>query len=269
MTQNLFARHEGHMQCLQLPEPTEDVITGVTWGLLEQIFTPAYWRSQVWLRQLETPATHRLGETLEEECAACLLGGHGIPSEVGIAAFKQLKDEGLLQGKPASEATLFAALSVPLNINNRQIRYRFARQKAQYLHYTLVRLAHEHPTTKNHLQFRNWLLDCPGIGFKTASWVTRNWLNSDSVAIIDIHIWRAGLLIGLYDASLNPTRHYLEMENRFLHLAAGLEVRASLLDALIWAEMKEAHRLALQLLNPTSNVGIRHKRQAPLFVANA
>ncbi|MDZ3993341.1 hypothetical protein PspTeo4_24872 [Pseudomonas sp. Teo4] len=39
---------------------------------------------------------------------------------------------------------------------------------------------------------RDWLLELPGIGYKTASWVARNWLDADDVAILDIHILRAG-----------------------------------------------------------------------------
>ena len=52
----------------------------------------------------------------------------------------------------------------------------------------------------------------PGIGPKTASWIVRNWMNSDAVAILDIHIVRAGMLMNLYCQGGRVERHYLEIE---------------------------------------------------------
>ena len=73
-------------------------------------------------------------------------------------------------------------------------------------------------------------------------------MSSDSVAIIDIHIYRAGLLMGLYHSSETPAKHYFKMERRFLEFANAIGVRASILDALIWRQMKDAGNMALDLI---------------------
>src|SRR6185436_19848337 len=83
----------------------------------------------------------------------------------------------------------------------------------------------------------NWLLDIPGVGYKTASWIARNWLNSDDVAILDIHIQRAGRLVGLFPDELTVQKHYLKLEALFLEFSRTLGVKASELDAVIWMEM--------------------------------
>jgi endonuclease III len=44
-------------------------------------------------------------------------------------------------------------------------------------------------------------MSLPGIGPKTASWIARNWLDADDVAILDIHIMRVGQVIGLFPLS--------------------------------------------------------------------
>jgi len=256
MTQTVSARFGDSLMYLRLPDPETEVMPGVRWQSSDHLFTPAYWRSQIWLREESAVRSHRLGDTLVQETAACLLGGHGIPAEVGLAAFQRLRTSTLLGERCPTEEQLFTALSTPLQIGTRQVRYRFARQKSVYLHATLQRLWHAPPPEDDHQQFRAWFLSCPGIGPKTASWITRNWLDSDHVAIIDIHIQRAGQLMGLYTHH-QIERHYQDMEDRFLMFAEQLGVRPSLLDAIMWADMKMAGALALDLLRavPSSLAG--------------
>lgn len=98
------------------------------------------------------------------------------------------------------------------------------------------------PATIQARQFRDDLMEIPGIGPKTASWIARNWLGSDEVAILDIHIIRAGVLIGLFDSRQSVPRDYKAMEERFLTFARALDVRPSLLDAVMWREMRKLHR---------------------------
>ncbi len=109
-------------------------------------------------------------------------------------------------------------------------------------------LSQNQPPTEDDLEFRRWLLQLGGIGPKTASWITRNWLRSDRVAIIDIHIQRAGLLMGLYNLKQSPAKEYFDMEDRFLAFANCLGVKASILDALIWRRMKDAGSLVFTLI---------------------
>lgn len=248
MTQTVMTRAGDEFICLKLPDPQSEVIPGVIWQHFEQLFTPAYWRSQAWLRPTLDTVSHRLGQTLIQETTACLLGGHGIPAQVGLAAFHRLVGSGVLEQSCPNQSTLFELLAEPLTVGGRQVRYRFANQKSRYLAATLHRLWQETPP-EDPLAFRDWFLGCPGIGLKTASWITRNWLGSDSVAIIDIHIQRAGVLMGLYDRGHDPAKHYREMEAIFVQFAGQLGVRASVLDALIWADMKLAGPLALNMLN--------------------
>lgn len=249
MTQVVCATVNGSVEKFQLPCHDMFVTDGVRWGHHYEIFTPAYWAAMAWMESADARGkSQRIGETLKEEVAACLLGGHGIPAEVGLAAFYRVRDAGLLCGPPPSEEKLLSELSEPLALNGRSVRYRFARQRSSFLSLALKALSDSSPPTMSHHDFRDWLLGIKGIGPKTASWITRNWLDSDEVAIIDIHIYRAGLLMSLYSRAETPSTRYFPMERKFLSLAKGLGVRPSFLDALIWRQMKNAGSMALDVL---------------------
>jgi thermostable 8-oxoguanine DNA glycosylase len=223
---------------LELPTPDAEVIPGVRWGAIEAFPTPAYWAYQVYARRLQGDRiNYKLGASLKEEVGACLLGGHGIPASVGLAAFHYVKQLGAFSDQPPSEETLLEWLKEPIPVEGRLVRYRFAKQKARYLAAALQKLASEQPPVGSGRVLRDWLLDIPGIGYKTASWVARNWLDADDVAILDIHILRAGLLGKFFGESLTVERNYLELEEQFIQFSKGLGVRASELDALIWLEM--------------------------------
>ena len=248
MAQTITSTVNGKTQELRLPDCDEEVLPGIKWGHYYATFTPSFWASLAWFKQVEDQLTgHRIGETLAEEITACLLGGYGIPAEVGLAAFRRLREEGLLKGLPVPEERLCEALSTPLVVHGRHVRYRFAPQRSKYVSAAMAKLAEKDPPIDD-LAFRNWLLDFHGVGPKTASWITRNWLNSEKVAIIDIHIYRAGLLIGLFNRDESPARHYFQMEEKFLAFASNIGVRASLLDALIWRQMKDAGSMIFKLL---------------------
>jgi N-glycosylase/DNA lyase len=246
MTQKVLSLRSNEIVTFELPNPKEELMPGLRWGRHDEYYSAAYWAAQT--RLYGEGYAFRLGESLVEEVAACLLGGHGIPAEVGIAAFKQLRDRNMLSGEPVSESNLFEELSRPLQTGNRTFRYRFARQKASYLAPVLVALRRHQPETDDHLGFRAYFLQFRGFGLKTASWITRNWLNSQEVAIIDVHVHRAGLICGLFSKSNSVLRDYLEMERRFLRFARALGVEPSRLDAVIWAQMKEAGSTIFKLL---------------------
>jgi len=223
---------------VELPTADAEVIPGVPWGAVEAFPSPAYWAYQVYARRLTGDRiNYKLGATLKEEVGACLLGGHGIPASVGLAAFRHVKELGAFDDEAPSEEILLQWLKEPLTIDGRQVRYRFAKQKARYLSAALQKLSAERAPLGSGRALRDWLLDVPGIGYKTASWVARNWLDADDVAILDIHILRAGLLGKFFDSHLTVERHYLELEEQFIRFSRGLGVRASELDALMWLEM--------------------------------
>src|SRR5690606_20285359 len=129
------------------------------------------------------------------------------------------------------------------------LTYRFHNQKSKYIHALLNRDdLHEMPL-HNDIKFRDWLLTINGVGLKTASWITRNWLNSDNVAILDVHIIRAGLLAGFYEEDTeNLTKHYFSLERQYLAFCRALEVSSAIMDAIIWDFMKKTNRLALSAL---------------------
>lgn len=236
---------------IELPAAETEVIQGVRWGAVEAFPTPAYWAYQVYARRLMGERiNYKLGATLKEEVGACLLGGHGIPARVGLAAFRHLRGCGAFADVPPAEEVLLEWLTQPLAIDDKLVRYRFAKQKARYLSAALQKLALEQPPLSGGRALRDWLLPVPGIGYKTASWIARNWLDADDVAILDIHILRAGQLGRFFDSKLTVERHYLQLEDQFIRFSEGLGVRASELDALIWFEMMSApgiiHRLLKQ-----------------------
>jgi thermostable 8-oxoguanine DNA glycosylase len=58
------------------------------------------------------------------------------------------------------------------------------------------------------------------------------------VAIIDVHILRAGRHMGLFQTHWDPLRHYFELESAFLEFASALDSRPAMLDALMWDYMR-------------------------------
>lgn len=249
MAQIVHRRVDHDWEALSLPAPEEPLLPGVPWGRVDQLFTPAFWAAQAWLRQEEFDQfQYKLGNTLHEEVAACLLAGYGIPSEVGISAFRALRHRGLLDGRSASAEEIYEILRGPFQLGRRSFRYRFAKQKSIYLS-EYLREAHPlNPPTTDASAFRQWLLRFRGIGMKIASWITRNWLGSDSVAVIDVHVYRAGLLARVFNKNTTIPRDYLSLERKYLEFAHAINVRASILDCLIWTQMRQAAWIPRRLM---------------------
>jgi len=234
---------------IELPPAESDVIPGLKWGHVEAFPSPAYWAYQVYAaRALGKKANYKLGGSLLEETGACLLGGHGIPAAVGLSAYQHLKSKGAFSGAKISESALYEWLSEPIPNGEKTVRYRFAKQKAKYLASAIDKIVSELAPVSSGKELRDWLLPIAGVGYKTASWIARNWLEADDVAILDIHILRAGLLGGFFDKSLSIERDYLKLEEQFVAFSNALGVRASELDATIWYEMMESNVTVHRLL---------------------
>lgn len=230
-----------------MPAENSYLMPGLKWGSSSQLYTPAFWKLQYLIAQpLTIDISHRLAPTLLEEIVMCILGGYGIPSEIGILAFDHLKKHNLVQ-RNISFSSIYEVLASPMELSSgKKIRYRFYNQKSKYIYNLLSRTDINEIPQSNDFELRKWLLSVDGIGLKTASWITRNWMKSNNVAIIDIHILRAGRLTGFfYDHSTD----YLKLEQQYLSFCEALDVEASNLDAIIWGYMKKNTKLASKFLN--------------------
>ncbi|MBD3833029.1 MAG: endonuclease III domain-containing protein [Brevundimonas sp.] len=246
--QRIIGGSDGNYRFLDLPGADEWVVPGVRWGAFEHALTPAFWVSQAWLEGAPEEG-FRLCNTLTEEVVTCLLGGHGAPAEVGLAASQRVIDA--LGADPEGRHDLAWAeglLKEPLTVNGRQIRYRFASQRAKYLAGTLAGLSDIEEDNLDDLGLRDALCGLPGIGPKTASWIVRNRRGSDEVAILDVHIVRACVHMGVFPEKADPARHYLDLERRFLDFCIGANARASLVDAVMWGTMRQLDRSLMKLL---------------------
>ena len=223
-----------------LRSPDEEVLPGVPFGRPEWVPTPAYWCALAAQENFEVDAyVSPPGTPLVEDVAFCLLGGHGIRVEVNRAAWKRLKLEGIFAEPTPPEADkIEEVLRQPLHVDGRQIRYRFPRQRAQRLSCALKRLSDHAFSVKEPLALRSALMVLPGIGPKTASWIVRNWTGSDEVAILDVHVIRAGQMMGLFPRLIRLPKEYNALEHRFLDFARVLGIPASRLDGLMWREMR-------------------------------
>lgn len=249
---------------VELPPPDTEILPGVPWGRVECFPTPAYWAFQVLARRLSAQSIqYKLGKTLREEVGACLLGGHGIPAQIGLLAYEHLRSKNAFAGEPPTEGQLQVWLAEPMAVDGRPIRYRFAAQKARYLAAALLKVSAE-PAPSTGRALRDWLTGIPGVGYKTASWIARNWLDADDVAILDIHLLRAGVVAGFLDPTLTVERHYLELEAQFLDFSRGLGVRPSELDAVIWLEMAQSRSTVERILQALPESRFKHRHVGSL-----
>lgn len=256
-TQPVFALSGGELVQRTLPAPHRRLkSSGLVWGAAEVPMTPAYWAAQCWMWELDEPEHFRLGRSLAEEVLACILGGYGIPAEVGLAAYHRLR--AMLDATPdrmADEAAVHELLTAPLEVSGRSVRYRFASQKAGYIAGAFRDLAGIDDGLGDR-DLRDRLTEMRGFGPKTASWIVRNWRASDQVAILDIHILRAGQQIGIFKDEWRIERHYSRLEDAYLAFAADLGAKASILDSVMWMTMR-------QLTKPTPKAVSTSKSHKP------
>lgn len=220
------------------PAADAKVLGGVKWGSVGDLLTPAFWASRMYVDH-EIANSYALGDTFEEEVIACVLGGFGLPAEVGLAAYRRVVAEYSVNPSIMSDVeALEAMLYEPLDVNGRRVRYRFWRQKARYLVGIFEFLNSFDHELLSDSALRDMLCLAPGVGPKTASWIVRNWRKSDEVAILDIHIIRACQGMCLFPSEVNLSAGYHKLEKLFLDFSKAIAVPASKLDAIIWKHMK-------------------------------
>jgi len=249
LVQQALASINGRIESLELPNPDAVIWPGLRWGRYERPLSPAFWVYQAWMAAPEREADYRLGRSFIEEVVYCLLGGHGASAEIGLAASTRVCTA-LAQRACATlpDHELEDLLRQPLLVNGRSVHYRFAAQRARYLAGTLSRLSELDEERMDDIALRDALRELPGIGPKTASWVVRNRRASDHVAILDVHIVRACALLGVFPQGADPARQYLDLEHRFLSFCAATQSRASAMDAVMWATMRNLSRRLLHQL---------------------
>lgn len=223
---------------VRIPDPHVEVLPGVAWGMAEVPNTPAYWAIRCrW--ENANPDYVSTKASLIEEAGFCLLGGYGIKYEVNMAAFERLQDAGVFDlHRAIVEADILDLLLSPLSVNGKNVRYRFPNQRARRLACMRDRLRTFALKDSDPLKMREALLSIEGIGPKTASWIVRNILGSDEVAIIDIHILRACTIMNVFPSDFRLPRDYERLERQFIAFSNAIEVRPSVLDAVMWSEMR-------------------------------
>ena len=213
------------------------------------LYTDAFWKLQYEVYdenyRTQTPSEDR--GSYVDEIVACLLGGFGFKAEIGWAAFERLKKRQLIK-RGKDYFSIVNALSEPLQVGDSLTHYRFPRQKSKYVYDFLSRKDLDYAPIENDLAFRSWLLKINGIGPKTASWITRNYFQSDNVAIIDIHLYRAGILTGFVNPELDIQKDYFEIEKCFLDYCRSLKVKPSVMDMVMWSNMKKTNKIAISLI---------------------
>jgi N-glycosylase/DNA lyase len=226
-----------------LPAPDSEVIRGIAWGRADTLDTAAYWALRCCIEDDPLHGFTSENGILIDEIGFCILGGFGITAELNQAAFKRLKSAGVFDlSVSTTEAQIKDLLLEPLDVHGRRQRYRFPNQRAKRLSVMRGRFADFRlegaPVASVHAALR----DVPGIGPKTAAWIIRNHFGSDDVAILDVHVLRACSRLRLFPEKVVLPRDYDHLQNRFLEFADALRVRACVLDAVMWSDMRTEPR---------------------------
>lgn len=179
---------------------------------------------------------------------ACLLGGYGFKAELGLLAFHRIKNMRLIR-RGARLDDLEKAISAPFRWKGKDVHYRFSRQKSKYIYWFLQRNDIDELENFRGISLRDKLMTIKGIGLKTASWIARNYGNCEDVAIVDIHIYRAGRLAGFINPKWDMQKDYYKIEESFLDFCHSINALPSKMDSIMWSQMKESNRRAIELLN--------------------
>ena len=235
---NMYFSTEENSRSIQISE-YDEILPGVKYGRPEQILSPAYWQ----YRAINTPEAlidfSASNSSLEEELVFCLLGGYGIKLEVAEAYFaKLINHDAVSTQSPPSAQYLEELLREPVLLNGTPVKYRFPKQKSKRISKAIRQLNTLDINENDPLGLRGKLLEIEGVGPKTASWIVRNYLGSDDVAILDIHIMRACWIMNLFPKDSKLPTNYIDLEKTFILFSKSIGVRTSLLDALMWTDMR-------------------------------
>ena len=184
---------------------------------------------------------------IEDELLFCLLGGFGITYEHGRSASSTVRHLRPFSGDWEDESLFNELLSVlmcpqfePRRRDGSFRRYRFPKQKASAIvkarhwiidHGPLYERLHQFPSPRDR---RKFLSQCPGVGFKTASWLLRNLGLGSGLAIIDVHVLRALLMAKRIPKDVRIPKDYEMVEEAFLAWCDELDAPSAAFDLFVW-----------------------------------
>jgi N-glycosylase/DNA lyase len=185
-----------------------------------------------------------------DEFFFCLLGGYSISFELNSSAFDVIKKKGCFEPSVYRDHTDWLEDKLESELKTRQFNplckdgsfraYRFPKSKAK----TLVKAGQwllrtcdfclsdllDSTSKKN----REILLECPGVGYKTASWFLRNIGQGNGLAILDIHIYRVLKDFAIIPPTLTVESDYLEIEGFFCNACDAIGARIESMDLILW-----------------------------------
>lgn len=227
----------------------EDGVVHSEWATMWPAFAQAY-------EELVSPGPPASEPELRRELLFCLLGGHGITYEMNCSAATAVEALDVFSDAHVPAVLweeLVGLLGAPLFDPPRKDggprRYRFPRRKATFLvqarSWVLGAglLTDRLTACPSEQDRRAWLLSCPGLGPKSASWVLRNTGWAQDLAILDVHVLRAMADAGVIgEARLGSD--YEAVEHKFLDWCCRLGVRPGVFDLFLWEWQRGTLRTA-------------------------
>ena len=184
---------------------------------------------------------------IEDELLFCLLGGFGITFEHGRSASATIRQLRPFSSDWNDEQLFEAILSAlmrpqfePRRRNGSLRRYRFPKQKASVIVKARQWVHSQDPLDELLLQLgnakdrRSFLSECPGMGFKSSSWLLRNLGIGSELAIIDVHVFRALLKAKRIPDDLQIPKDYEMAEEAFLAWCDEIDAPSAAFDLFVW-----------------------------------
>lgn len=221
------------------PERTHNPAVDADWYVMWPAFEQAY--AELVIRG--APAAE---PELRRELLFCLLGGHGVPYEMNCSALRVVDELDVFAPGHEPEA-LRACLEglldeprfEPIRKNGGLRRYRFPRRKAGLICQARGWVL-DAGSLVQHLAAwtcgrdrRRWMVGCPGVGPKSASWLLRNTGWAHELAILDVHVMRAMIDAGIVLHEELPG-DYERIEELFLQWCERLEASPGVFDLFLW-----------------------------------